>query len=218
MRILLVLLACLAGMPAGEPADPARPPVEVASLTYGGGKASKCFSDAFLGLVAKEAGIATAPKFITVPATDAAALARTPFALMTGEGGFTLAQDERSSLKGWMQRGGFLIASAGCSSKEWSASFRREAVAMFGENALVSIDAAHPVFHTLYDIADTPGAKKSVKASFEGVMIDGRLACLFSHEGLNDTGQVDGCCCCGGNEIQNARQVVANALVYALVE
>jgi hypothetical protein len=195
----------------------ADPVVEVASLTYGAGKASKCFSSAFLEVVATETGIATNRAFVTIAAGDAAAMARTPFALMTGEGAFTLSAGERATLKGWMERGGFLVASAGCSSKDWSASFRREIETMFGADTLVGVKADHPVFHTVFDLTQMP-LKSNGRASFEGVMIDGRLACVFSHEGLNDTGKVDGCCCCGGNEIKNARQVVANALVYALVE
>lgn len=52
----------------------------------------------------------------------------------------------------------------------------------------------------------------------EGIEIDGRLAVVFSPEGLNDTKNAgEGCCCCGGNEILNAKYVNANILAYALM-
>ena len=208
LRCLLVLLLLSATQAAQ---------VEVASLTYGGGKTSKCFSPAFLELVAKDARIPTNPAFLTIPAADATQLGRTPFALLAGEGAFTLSAAERTTLKGWLERGGFLIASAGCSSPEWSASLRRELGQLFGSTALVRIGQDHPLFHTLYDLGPLT-LKKDGTVRFEGILLDGRLAVLFSPEGLNDTAKVSGCCCCGGNEITNARQVVANALVYALVE
>ena len=47
--------------------------------------------------------------------------------------------------------------------------------------------------------------------------IDGKIVLIFSKDGLNDTGKVGGnCCCCGGNEIKNARQINVNLLAYTL--
>jgi hypothetical protein len=39
---------------------------------------------------------------------------------MTGEGAFSLTDDERKNLKAYLEKGGFLLASAGCSSKDWA--------------------------------------------------------------------------------------------------
>ena len=38
----------------------------------------------------------------------------------------------------------------------------------------------------------------------------------YSPDGLNDTQHMQGCCCCGGNEITNAVDVNVNVLAYAL--
>jgi len=41
---------------------------------------------------------------------------------------------------------------------------------------------------------------------------------IYSPDGLNDTGTMHGCCCCGGNEIKNSQKVNANILAYALLQ
>lgn len=191
--------------------------VAVGNLTYAKTKTSKCFSDAFVADVAKRIAVTVKPGFRAVKSEDPNDLGTVAFAVMTGEGSFTLTEAERINLRRWLDDGGFLLASAGCSSKEWSASFRAEMSRMFGPTALVNLAAEHPLFRTLNDLRAIP-LKHDGTARFEGVIRDGRLACLFSPEGLNDTKHVNGCCCCGGNEVLNAEEVVANALVYALVE
>jgi hypothetical protein len=50
----------------------------------------------------------------------------------------------------------------------------------------------------------------------EGISLGGRLAVLYSQDGLNDTAHTQGCCCCGGNEIRNSVQINVNILAYAL--
>jgi len=214
LRLLLILCPVLL-MAADGVINPRQ--VQVGNLVYAGNKTSKCFSDSFLTSVSKDSGINLVTKFIPVKSASAKDLSGVCFAIMTGEGAFTMTADERTQLKAWLDNGGFLLASAGCSSKEWSASLRNEVKQMFGNDALTTVSAEHPLFQTLYDVRSIT-LKNNGQARFEGVIVDGRLVCLFSHEGLNDTARVDGCCCCGGNEITNAHQVVANALVYALVE
>jgi hypothetical protein len=54
-------------------------------------------------------------------------------------------------------------------------------------------------------------------AKLKGLEIDGKIVAVFSSDGLNDTANAGGkCCCCGGAEIQNARQMNVNLLAYAL--
>jgi hypothetical protein len=45
----------------------------------------------------------------------------------------------------------------------------------------------------------------------------GKLVLIYSQDGLNDTANTSGCCCCGGNEIANAEQVNVDILAYALI-
>ena len=191
--------------------------VEVGNLIYAGNKTSKCFSDNFLKKVSEKTAIDTGKTFKKVRLDDLDALAETPFAIMNGQAKFKLTKVERENLFKWLDSGGFLVASAGCSDASWSGSMRRELVTVFSEEAFVTLDKSHLMFHTLFDLDSVP-LKGGKQAKFEGVVIDGRLVCIFSSEGLNDTASVSGCCCCGGDEVRVASEVVANALIYSLVE
>ena len=127
--------------------------VQVANLVYANTKSSECFADHFLVQAEQESSISTSRRFHAVKlASDE--IYNFPLVIMTGEGAFELPDSERQNLKRFVERGGFLLASAGCSSKEWDKSFRNEMTKIFGEKRLAAIDFKHPVFHTVYDIED----------------------------------------------------------------
>jgi hypothetical protein len=109
--------------------------IECANLIYAGTKSSVCFSDRFLSSLAADTTVSTSRKFKPVKLAGKE-LFRYPFAVMTGEGSFTLTEAERANLRRYLERGGFLLASAGCSSKTWDKSFRREIKAVFGASSL----------------------------------------------------------------------------------
>ena len=188
--------------------------VQVANLVYAGTKTSKCFSDHFLVQAEKASSISTSRRFHAVKLSSEE-LFDFPMVIMTGEGAFTLLDGERQNLRKYVERGGFLLASAGCSSPEWDKSFRAEMAKVFGEYPMAALTMDHPVFHTVYDIKELQ-AKNGRPRPLEGVSIGGRLGVLYSVDGLNDTAHTQGCCCCGGNEITNCVQVNVNILAYAL--
>jgi hypothetical protein len=212
---LLMLAIALAVRLAGADADARL--VSVGNLIYAGDKTSVCFSDRFLTTVEVEGGINTEKRMHAVRLAQADELLVTPFVIMNGQEEFTLLAQERELLKRYLTSGGFLLASAGCSSEQWSASLKRELEDIFGSDCLVEVPTDHAMFSTLFDIEDF-SLSHGGTAQFSGVFIDGRLCCLFSKEGLNDTEHTQGCCCCGGNEVRKAEEIVANALVYALME
>ncbi len=200
---------------------PSAPPVlqpgmvNCANLTYGNGKTSACFSDEFLKQIGRETHILTNQQLIPVK-LESSELFEFPVAVMTGEGSYRLTESQQTNMRNYLENGGFIIASAGCSSPEWQNSFRRAIRDVFPEMSLQPIDQSHPVFHTVYEI-DELKCKGSHRAHLEGLEIDGKIVLIFSPDGLNDTGKVGGkCCCCGGNEIKNARQVNVNLLAYTL--
>ena len=135
---------------------------------------------------------------------------------MTGEGKFALTDGERAKLRQFVDSGGFLLASAGCSSDEWDASFRKEMSIVFSELPMEPLGQDHLVFHTVYDI-DKLEAKHGDPKPLEGISLGARLGVLYSQDGLNDTSHTQGCCCCGGNEITNAEMVNVNILFYSLL-
>lgn len=189
--------------------------VQVANLIYAGIKSSQCFSDHFLVNAEKETTISTSRRFHAVK-LQSDELFSFPLVIMTGEGTFELPDKERENLRRFIERGGFLLASAGCSSKEWDRAFRREMVKIFPDNQMSALGMDHPVFHTVHDIQELK-AKHGKPQPLEGIMFGGRLGVIYSQDGLNDTSHAVGCCCCGGNEILNAVQINVNILAYALL-
>lgn len=189
--------------------------VQVANLIYAGVKSSHCFSDHFLIEAEKDSAISTSRRFHAVKLSSEE-IYNFPLVIMTGEGTFSLTDAERENLRQYVERGGFLLASAGCSSQEWDRSMRAEMVQVFPEYPLEPLGMDHPVFNTVYTI-NSLQARHGEPKPLEGITIDGRVGVIYSQDGLNDTAHTQGCCCCGGNEITNCVQVNVNILAYALV-
>lgn len=192
--------------------------VEVGNLIYAGTKTSKCFADEFLSTVQQKTSIVTERRFKTVKLASEE-LFRFPFVVMTGEGDFTLTGQERENMRKYLTNGGFLLASPGCSNEEWSKSFEREIKRIFEDEGedLSDIPMDHEIFKTIFTIKEMKLSKGSGDAKIRGVTYNGKLVVVFSSDGLNDTSNTEGCCCCGGNEIRNALQINANILAYALL-
>jgi hypothetical protein len=189
--------------------------VHVGNLIYAGNKSSKCFSDHFLAQAERDSSISTSRRLhaVKLSSTD---LFEFPLVIMTGEGAFSLPDEERRNLRSFVERGGLLLASAGCSSPEWDRSFRSEMAAVFPEFPLQPVKMDHPIFHTVYDISQLK-AKHGDPRPLEAVTMNNRIGVIYSVDGLNDTAHSQGCCCCGGNEITNCLQVNVNILAYALL-
>ena len=194
----------------GEPASI----VQIANLVYAGTKSSQCFSDHFLIQAEQETAISTSRRFHAVKLSSDE-LYQFPLAIMTGEGEFVLPDQERDNLRWFIERGGLLLASAGCSSTEWDRSFRAEMSKVFPDASLAPVGMDHPMFHTVRDVSELK-AKHGRPKPLEGITIGDRLGVIYSQDGLNDTQHTQGCCCCGGNEIINSAEVNINILAYAL--
>jgi hypothetical protein len=211
-------LVRVSAAPVGNPADPPAggEAVECANLIYAGTKSSVCFSEQFLSAVASETSINAARKFKPVKLADKE-IFRFPFAVMTGEGAFTLTDDERRNLKLYLEKGGFLLASAGCSSREWSDSFTHEMESLFPDRKLADVPMQHAIFRTVFEVRQLDMSHGG-EGKVQGLTLGGKIVVIFSSDGLNDTATMHGCCCCGGNEIRNSQKVNANILAYALLQ
>jgi len=215
--LFIGIVAAVAAIGAGEKPPAKKDPdmVKCANLIYAGSKSSVCFSDKFLDTVRRETNCQPEGKFAPVKLASQE-MYNFPFAIMTGEGRFTLREQERKNLKSYLTRGGFLLASAGCSSNEWNISFRREIAKIFPDKKLKKIEMSHPIFHTVFDISSIR-LKRGGTTKLEGLVIDGKIVLIYSSEGLNDTPNAGrGCCCCGGNEIKNSQEINVNIFTYAL--
>lgn len=189
--------------------------VQIANLVYAGTKSSRCFSDHFLVKAEKESAISTSRRFHAVK-LGSDDLFDFPMVIMTGEGDFVLGEHERENLRKYCENGGVVLASAGCSSEPWDRAFRQEMGIVFPGSQLMPIGMDHPIFHMVYEIPVLRAAHGQPRP-LEAVSLGGRLAIIYSRDGLNDTAHAHGCCCCGGNEITNAIEVNVNILAYALV-
>jgi len=193
--------------------------VEIAILSYGpSAQSAICFSTGFLDLTARETTIKINREPFPIPASSKD-LFHYPFAVFTGEGDFTLNQTEIKNIRDYLNAGGFILASAGCSNGQWEKAFRREFKRIYPNRILQPIPTQHEIFHTLFEIDHLQTKNRASQAQLLGLQIEGRLALIFSPQGLNDTGNAGGgCCCCGGNEIRNAKYLNANFLTYALTK
>jgi len=190
--------------------------VQTGLLVYAQGKTGQCFSSSFLTQLARVTQINVKREFETVSLEDEAVF-EYPFIVMSGTGGFELSVAELKNLKLYLQQGGMLLGSAACSDTAWAASFESLIEQAFGQNKLQPIPMDHPVFHMVYDIQQIRARKSSGDVFLYSLEIAGRLAMVYSPVGLNDTDSAgNGCCCCGGNELRNARQINTNILAYAL--
>lgn len=189
--------------------------IAAANLIYAGTRSSVCFSDRFLTVAAQRSTINAARRFQAVRLADDEVY-EFPFAMMTGEGSFTLTDVERENLRRYLERGGFLLTSAGCSSRDWDTSFRREIRQIFPEYSLETIPEDHEIFRTVFSVSKLE--TRVGNTTLEGMRIGDKIVLVHSKDGLNDTGTMHGCCCCGGAEILNAQQVNVNILAYALLQ
>ena len=189
--------------------------LQCGNLIYAGNKSSVCFADNFLSDVAGQTNLKVNKKFCPVR-LDAEALFDYPFCVMSGNESFALTQKERDQLRKYLTQGGFLLVSPGCSDEKWDKSFREEIKVCFPEYPLEKIPMTHPIFSLVNPIRELK-EKHGRTVSLEGLQINGRLVLVYSAEGLNDVEHAEGCCCCGGNEIQEPARVNVNVFTYAVV-
>ena len=216
--ILCVLAPRAFCPPAVPPAAPVRSDLNLlqcGNLTYAGDKGSVCFADHFLTDVANSTSLKVNKKFCPVR-LDAEALFDYPFCVMSGNENFNLIQKERQQLRKYLTQGGFLLVSPGCSDEKWDKSFRQEMKLCFPEYPLQKIPMTHPIFSIVNPISRLV-EKHGKQVYLEGLEINGRLVLVYSKEGLNDVQYAQGCCCCGGNEIQDPAKINVNVFTYAVV-
>jgi hypothetical protein len=217
--VLLASLFVACGLLFGAPAmaagrvDLTR--LQCGNLIYAGNKSSVCFSDKFLSDVARDTSLNVGRSFCPVK-LDADGLFDYPFCVFSGNESFTLTQKERDNLRKYVSDGGFILASPGCSDEKWDAAFRRELKLCFPESKLTKIPMSHPVFSAVNKLTRLTD-KHGNPVMLEGLEINGRLAVVYSKEGLNDVAHAEGCCCCGGNEIADPAKVNVNIFTYALL-
>lgn len=190
--------------------------VVVGEAGVSGSEMDVCFAEGFLTTLARETDIDVHRQLERTTLADDEVFDY-PFLVLAGQGAFTLSAQERERLDAYVRRGGFVLASAGCTNAAWAASFAEVAAAVFGEDALQALSTDHPLFHTVYEIDHVDVRVGDPDRAVLGYEVDGVVRLVFSPVGLNATDQAGGgCCCCGGDEVRNARLINTNILAYAL--
>ncbi len=216
MRIEAAVRRSDAHPPIIQPSGPADlTKLQCGNLIYAGTKSSVCFADRFLLEVARDTSLNVGRNFCAVR-LDSDTVFDFPFCVFSGEESFSLTQKDRNNLRKYLLNGGFILASPGCSDDQWDRCFRTEIKLCFPDYALTRIPMTHPVFSVVHPIARV--IEKHGKVAFlEGLEINGRLAMVYSKEGLHDVTNAKGCCCCGGNEIRDPAKINVNVFTYALL-
>lgn len=189
--------------------------LQCGNLIYAGNQSSVCFADRFLSDVAQQTNLRVNKKFCPVR-LETDALFDFPFCVMSGNEKFSLSEKERQQLRKYLNQGGFLLVSPGCSDETWDKAFRQELKVTFPQLSLETIPMTHPIFSTVNRISRLT-EKKGREVHLEGLTINGRLVLVYSKDGLNDVANAKGCCCCGGNEVRDAAKVNVNVFTYAVL-
>jgi len=157
---------------------------EIAVLKYNGGGDWYANPTALPNLIAFAnenigTNIKTAPATVEVGSND---IFNYPFLHMTGHGNVVFNASETENLRNYLLAGGFLHID---DNYGMDAFVRTEIKKIFPETELVELATNHPIFHGKYEFKN--GLPKvhehdaSPSQAF-GIIIDGRLCCLYTFE------------------------------------
>jgi hypothetical protein len=123
--------------------------------------------------------VATSEKVVTLSDDE---LWTVPYLYMTGHGNVHWSERDLSTLRRFLQQGGFLHAD---DNYGMDASIRRELARLFPGEPLVQVPLEHPIYHLIYDF---PRGIPKIHAHDEkpaqgfGIFLDGRLVVYYSYQ------------------------------------
>jgi hypothetical protein len=179
-RILLAAALMLAPRTPGDPA----PVLTIGRLHYEGGGdwyANPSSLPNLLSAVRSRTTlrVATSEKVVTLSDDE---LWTVPYLYMTGHGNVHWSDRDLSTLRRFLQQGGFLHAD---DNYGMDASIRRELARLFPGEPLVQVPLDHPIYHLIYDF---PRGIPKIHAHDEkpaqgfGIFLDGRLVVYYSYQ------------------------------------
>jgi hypothetical protein len=180
-RILLATALTLA--PAWTPAEPA-PALTIGRLHYEGGGDWYANPSSLPNLLTAirtrtTLRVATSEKVVTLSDDE---LWTVPYLYMTGHGNVHWSERDLSTLRRFLQQGGFLHAD---DNYGMDASIRRELARLFPGEPLVQVPLDHPIYHLIYDF---PRGLPKIHAHDDkpaqgfGIFLDGRLVVYYSYQ------------------------------------
>ena len=156
-------------------------------------------------------------------------LAEYPFVFLHGRSGFKFSDEERESLKTYLNVGGFIFADSICSSPQFTKSFRNEMQLITGQS-LKAIPVDHPIWNDRfgYLIEEVTFQKRDSNAKggfrrekrapeLEAIEIEDQLRVIFSPFDLSCAMENTVFSQCDGYSRQDASRIATNVILYRLL-
>jgi hypothetical protein len=214
-----------------EGGEDVRGKIAIARLRHTGGWDAAPNALRHLRAALQQVGFDMADESPNVPATDES-LKNYPLTYMHGRKNFALTQEERDSLRSYLNNGGVLFADACCGSTQFDASFRAMIEQMYGKPLELI-----PPTHELYKLAQgndirevsrrMPGtdAGEALRMQesrgvpiLEGVNVDGRYPVIYSKYDISCALEQQNTFACAGYSREDAAKIAMNMVIYALVQ
>jgi len=145
-------------------------------------------------------------------------LFRYPFIHMTGHGNVVFSNSEAENLRNYLLSGGFLHIDDNYGMDEF---IRVELKKVFPNVELVELPSNHPIFSQKYTFNGLPKIHEhdGKRAQAFGIIIEGRLVCLYTHETDLSDGWEDAAVHNDSPEKRKeALQMGANILMYVFMK
>jgi hypothetical protein len=226
-RSFLATLA--AGAAAATPlralAGAAASPVAIGQIQHGGRWNPRPGALRRLGWeLARRTSIETTPDAVPVR-LDAHGLHRHPFLYLSGDGALPpFSEVERAALRRHLQYGGFLLVDSadGSDGQGFDASVRAELARVLPAAPLKPVPQQHVLYKAFY-LIDRQGGRLQVKPWLDALVLDGRLAVVYSQNDLagawarSELGDWEYPCTPGGEQQrEQAFRLGVNLAMYAL--
>ena len=181
--IARILLAAALMLAPATPGDPT-PVLTIGRLHYEGGGDWYANPSSLPNLLTAVRSrttlrVATSEKVVTLSDDE---LWTVPYLYMTGHGNVHWSERDLSTLRRFLQQGGFLHAD---DNYGMDASIRRELARLFPGEPLVQVPLEHPIYHLIYDFPrgiPKIHAHDDKPAQGFGIFLDGRLVVYYSYQ------------------------------------
>ncbi|MCA9078719.1 MAG: DUF4159 domain-containing protein [Planctomycetaceae bacterium] len=207
--------------------------VRMAQLRHNGGwDTARNAARHLLDALEEKVGLRPATKIANLNANDPAIL-EFPLLYMHGRQSFSYSPAEREQLKAHLENGGLLFADACCGAQAFDTAFRTMVEQTFG-GPLERIPIDHELFHPEWgnDIRQVErrlprsGDTGSVldtdvsigEPVLEGLMIDGRIAIVYSKYDISCALERQATAACAGYTSEDATRIAINVVLYSFLQ
>ena len=150
-----------------------------------------------------------------------------PILFMTGHFTFELPAEEIAALRGYLDRGGFLMAEACCGRRAFDKSFRAMVRKLYPQEPMKELPARHPIYTGQVGVplgevryrrilADELKSRGTTRPPLEAVTVKGRTAVLYSKHDWSCAVEGDNPYSCRGYADADGKKLALNLFLYAI--